>query len=349
MKYAVFMTLVFTALFVESKVYGQSAVFSQYYASALYLNPALAGLEKDTYLGMNYRWQWNNLSLPFTTFQFSFIQPITQPGAHKKHIGGIGLSFLNDVAGANKEFVTQGISVAGAYNYHLNRHGNNIIATAFQLGASQQRINYDGLRWSSQYSSFSGFDKALPGEASLTNNQVFQPILNAGVVWYYTNKQRNLSFYSTSIYNGFSVSNILPANGFYLNSKSNASLLYKLHGGFTTTWSRNIDFSPNYLFQVQDENFQVNLGMYVGYSITHPRGSTKTGSTKILAGVWYRLRDAVIVSTGLSNAVWNVGFSYDSNIFSLSKTFGYGSSYEVSLAYKILNKNGFKRFSSPLI
>lgn len=344
------MAFALTALFImETKVYGQSAVFSQYYASALYLNPALAGLEKDTYFGMNNRSQWNNLSLPFTTFQFSFIQPINRPGPHIKHVGGVGLSFLNDVAGANKEFVTQGLSIAGAYNYHLNRYGNNIIAAAFQLGVNQQRINYNGLRWSSQYSSFSGFDQSLPGEASLTNNQVFQPVVNAGLVWYYTNKQRNLSFYSTSIYNGFSVSNLVPTTGFYLHSKSDMSLLYKLHGGFTKTWSRSIDFSPNYLVQWQDKNFQINLGMYIGYSINHPRVSNKKGSTKILAGIWYRLQDAVIVTTGMSNDIWNLGFSYDSNIFSLSKTFGYGSSYEISLAYKILNKHGFKRFSSPLI
>jgi hypothetical protein len=35
--------------------HAQAPVFSQYYSSGLYLNPALSGLEKDIYLGMNYR------------------------------------------------------------------------------------------------------------------------------------------------------------------------------------------------------------------------------------------------------------------------------------------------------
>jgi type IX secretion system PorP/SprF family membrane protein len=333
----------------QSTVSGQTPVFSQYYSSGLYLNPALAGLEKDTYFGINYRSQWANLSLPFNTFQFSFIQPITKPGTKKKHLGGLGLSFLNDVAGSNKEFVTQGIALTGAHNFHLNRHGNNIVAVAVQAGASQQRINYDGLRWSSQYSSFTGFDQSLPGEANVSNDQVFHPILNAGVMWYYTNKQRNLSFYSTSVYSGLAVSNIIRSNGFYLHSKGDVSLLYKAHGGFSTMWSRKVDVSPNYLVQLQDENFQVNIGLYVGYSVINSKGLFKTGDTKVLLGVWYRLQDAIIISTGLSNATWNLGFSYDSNVFSMSKTFGYGSAFELSLAYKIVNKNGFKRFSSPLI
>jgi type IX secretion system PorP/SprF family membrane protein len=327
----------------------QNPVFSQYYSSALYLNPALAGLEKDTYFGINYRSQWSNLSLPFSTFQFSFIQPITKPGARKKHWGGVGLSFLNDVAGANKEFTTQALSVALAYDLHLNRYGNNIIAFALQGGASQQRINYNALRWSSQYSSFNGFDESLPGESGLVNDNLFHPVVNAGLMWYYTNKQRNLSHYSTALYNGISVANIVRSNSFYLNTKADANLLYKLHGGFTSTWSRKVDISPNYLIQYQEQSFQINVGMYVGYAVTNPAVSARTGSIKVILGAWYRLQDAIIISTGLSNAVWNVGFSYDSNVFSMSKTFGYGSSYELSLGYKILNKNGFKRFSSPLI
>ncbi len=334
---------------IQLEVYCQAPVFSQYYSSGLYLNPALAGLEKNTYFGMNYRSQWNNLSLPFNTFQFSFIHPINRPGARKKHLGGFGLSYLNDVAGAQKEFVTQAISISAAHNLHLNRHGNNIIAFALQVGASQQRINYDKLQWSSQYSSVVGYDQTLPGESSLINYQILQPILNTGVMWYYTNKQLNLSYLSTSIYNGFSVSNVLQTNSFYVHGRGDASILYKVHGGFSTTWSRKVDFSPNYLIQIQDRNFQLNVGTYMGYSITNLRPTSKTGNTKVLIGGWYRLRDSFIISTGLSNAIWNIGFSYDNNIFTLSKAYGYGNAYEFSLAYKIHNKNGYKRLSSPLI
>jgi type IX secretion system PorP/SprF family membrane protein len=325
----------------------QAPVFSQYYSSALYLNPAMAGLEKDTYLGMNYRSQWSNLSLPFNTFQFSFIQPITKPGVRKKHLGGIGLTYYNDVAGANKEFVTQGVSLAFAHNIHLNRFGNNIISCAVQLGAGQQRINYDALRWSSQYSSFTGYDQALPGE-SLNNYQVFQPIVNAGMIWYFTDK-KSLSNRHTSIYNGFCVSNLVRSRGYYTQSNESLNLLLKAHGGFTSTISNSVDFSPNYLVQMQNKNIQFNIGSYIGYSVTNPRGLSKAGTTKIQFGIWYRLHDAFIFSTGLSNAVWNLGFSYDSNITSLSRTVGNGSAYELSLGYRVVNRNGFKRFSSPLL
>jgi hypothetical protein len=89
--------------------------------------------------------------------------------------------------------------------------------------------------------------------------------------------------------------------------------------------------------------------MYAGYAVIQNGPSSRSGNVKVNVGAWYRLQDAIILSGGLSNSIWNVAFSYDSNVFSLSKAFGYGSSFEVSLSYKILNKNGFKRFSSPLI
>src|ERR1041384_6132290 len=126
MKRGKIIALVIIFMLMKIGVQAQSPVFSQYYATSLYLNPALSGLEKDIFMGMNYRSQWSNLGLPFNTFRFSFIKPLVKPGVHVKHLGGFGASFLNDVAGPNKEFTTQSVMVSGAYNFHLTRFGNNI-------------------------------------------------------------------------------------------------------------------------------------------------------------------------------------------------------------------------------
>jgi type IX secretion system PorP/SprF family membrane protein len=326
-------------------VYAQSPVFSQYYATSLYLNPALSGLEKDIYMGMNYRSQWSNLGLPFNTFQFSFIKPLVKPGIHVKHLGGLGASFLNDVAGPNKEFTTQSVMLSGAYNFHLTRYGNNILSVGLQAGAMQQRVNYDKLEWSTKYSPGMGFDSNLAGESGL-NNQVFSPVLNAGVMWYYTTRGR-LSFRSTSLFSGLGVSNIIRP-GSLSDTKSPSVILYKLHGGLSSIWNRKYELSPNYLIQYQNQNFQVNLGTYMSYYF-HPPHLHDSKSTKVMVGIWYRLQDAFIISTGFSNKSWNLGFSYDTNISSMGRNLGFASVYEVSLAYKILVNKGFKRFSSPLI
>lgn len=331
----------------QGRVYAQGPVFSQYYSSSLFLNPALAGLEKDIYIGMNYRSQWSSLGMPFNTFQFSFIKPLVKPGIRVKHLGGIGASFLNDVAGPNREFINQSVMLAGAYNFHLTRYGNNILAVGLQAGAVQQRVNYDALEWSTQYSPGVGFDNTLAGESGTLNMQVFSPVLNAGLMWYYTTRGR-MSFRSSSAFAGLSVSNIIRPTGFIEDTKGASIILYKLHGGIASIWKRKYEISPNYLVQYQNQSFQVNVGTYLSYYIDPPH-LHKSKNTKVMFGAWYRLQDSFIFSAGFSNSSWNLGFSYDANISSLSRNLGYASAYEVSLAYKIVVNKGFKRFSSPLI
>ena len=330
----------------SASAFAQSPVFSQYYSSSLYLNPALSGLEKDIFFGMNYRSQWSNVGLPFNTFQFSFIKPIVKPGIHVKHLGGFGASFLNDVAGPNKEFTTQSLMVSGAYNFHLTRFGNNILSIGLQAGASQQRVNYDQMQWSTMYSPAVGYDPGLAGESAL-NNQVFSPVLNAGLMWVYTTKGKLMKS-SASLFTGLAAYNIIPPRSFTGEKQGPSMILYKLHGGISSMWHGKYELSPNYLMQYQDGNFQMNVGAYVSYYFHAPH-LHNSKSTRVMVGAWYRLEDAFILSAGFSNRSWNFGFSYDTNVSSLSRNFGFASAYELSLAYKIVVNKGFRRFSSPLI
>jgi type IX secretion system PorP/SprF family membrane protein len=313
----------------------------------LYLNPAIAGIEKDIFIGMNYRSQWSTPGVPFNTFQFSFMNPLVKPGIHVKHLGGLGASFLNDVAGSNREFINQQILISGAYNFHLTKYGNNVLAIGIQSGMLQQRVNYDALQWSTQYAPAIGFDNTLPGESGVLNDQVFSPVLNAGIMWYYTTRGR-LTMASTSVFAGLSVSNLIKPASFLEHQKAVSTMLYKFHGGLSRLWKRKYEVSPNYLIQYQDRNFQINAGAYLSYYI-HPPHLHNSKSTKVIVGAWYRLKDAFILSVGFSNKSWNFGFSYDTNVSSFGRNLGFANAYEISLAYKISVNKGFRRFSSPLI
>jgi len=321
----------------------QSPVFSQYYASGMYLNPALAGLEQNVFAGMNYRMQWSNVNMPFNTFQFTFIHPITREGFHSKHLGGVGLSFLNDVAGQNQEFITRSILMSAAYNFHMNHHGNNIIAVAVQGGCTQQRFNDSQLQWSSQYSSLTGYDNTLPGENGTLSNQVLNPTINAGIMWHLTSKDR-YARKKTSMFHGIAAANINRPSGFFTTTAPSA-ILIKAHGGLSIVENKVFEFSPNYLIQYQSNLYQVNIGAYAGYAVQNSGAKI----TKVTAGVWYRLQDAFIVSTGFSSSMLTFGFSYDTNVSSLSRSFGSATAYEFSLAYRAVKNKNFKRLSSPLI
>ncbi|HZY79223.1 MAG TPA: PorP/SprF family type IX secretion system membrane protein [Cyclobacteriaceae bacterium] len=330
-------------LFVSSGVLAQESVFSQFYSSALHLNPALAGAEGETFFGANYRSQWQSISLPFNTFQASFIHPVYRGGIRKKHLGGVGASALSDVAGPNKEFATQSVSLSAAWNIRFDKDGNHFVSFALQSGVGQQRINYNSAQWSSQYSAGSGFDASLPGESSANNMRVFRPILNAGLFWSYTLKGRK----PLSFYNGLALSNLPRTNSYFPGTVGDRGVIFKTHGGVTAPLSDHLEISPNYLVQLQGVNNQVNLGAYLGYSLLKTRGVSN--GAKVIAGAWYRLNDGLILSAGVSTRKVNVGFSYDNNLGSMGRTFGSTGAYELSMGYRIPGKNNFRRISSPLI
>jgi len=325
-------------------VLAQDPVFSQFYTSSLYLNPALAGMEKDIVLGMNYRSQWSGVNLPFRTFQFSAIHPIIQQGVRSKHLGGFGATLFSDEAGPNREIVSQGFSVASSYNFQLNRKGNHLIAAALQFGVIQKQLNMDALQWSSQYSSVMGYDPSLPGETFIFE-RVTSPVIHAGAMWRLVidNRFKPVNMF----YQGFAASNINRPKGFYIKEKDAPSILYKIHGGYLHQFSNGLEVSPNYLIQYQ-ERAQINVGAYAAYSLPTVTSKSIT-DLKVSLGLWYRLDDSFIVTTGFSTASWNAGFSYDANASSLERNFQGASAFEISFAYRISIIKTLKRFSTPLI
>jgi type IX secretion system PorP/SprF family membrane protein len=330
---------------VIGNIQSQDPVFSQFYTSSLYLNPALSGLEKDIVLSMNYRSQWAGVNLPFKTFQFSAIHPIMQHGVRSKHLGGFGGSVFSDEAGPNREFVSHGFSVASSYNFHLNRTGKHLISTGLQFGVSQRRINMDALQWSSQYSSVLGYDRSLPGEKNLMTDRITSPVINAGAVWRLAidNHFKPVKMY----YQGFAVSNLNRPKGFFQEHHETSPILYKLHGGYMKSFRSGFEISPNYLIQYQ-KTVQINVGGYGAYSLSETISKPLT-QVKVSLGCWYRIHDSIIVTTGLSTPSWNFGFSYDANSSSLERSFQGANAFEFSFAYKINIMKEFKKFSSPLI
>jgi len=323
----------------------QDPVFSQFYASGLHLNPALCGLGSDVVVGLNYRTQWGAIDLPYRTFQFTAIHPIVRQGINAKNMGGFGVNLFSDEAGDNRQFVAQGLSLASSYNFHLNRSGKHIIATALQFGVIQRQVNFNGLQWSTQYSQVLGYDPTLPGEYFGTE-RITTPVINAGIMWRLVDDTHfaPLKMY----YHGFAVSNLNRPQAFTHDANDAQALLLKLHGGYLHTLNNGLELSPNYLIQHQRET-QINIGGYAAYPLPDVT-SRYIDDLKVSFGMWYRIRDSFIFTTGASTSTWTVGLSYDLNTSSLSRYFPGASAFEVSFSYRIKTlQQKLPRFSTPLI
>ncbi len=322
---------------------GQSPVFSQYYTTSLYLNPALAGSESDIMIGLNYRAQWNQIQSPYKTAQLSYMHPLIKPGGRKKHVGGIGVSLLNDQAG-NNSLTNTGINFTGAFNYHLSSYGNNILTFGLQTGIYRNAVNPENLQWGSQYNSFTGFDPSLEADPGSLQDQRFYAVINAGILWSYRHQQR-FSSRSWSTYAGLSVYHMNRPNTSLLEDDNQLPLSLRFHGGISLPIAPRTKLTPSTLVVYELSDFQVNGGGYLTYDFDDSNDATAA----IIVGAWYRLKDAVIIHLGTEINNFRIAFSYDRNVSSFNRYFGNNGSYEFSIQYRIKRKQRSVYFSTPLI
>lgn len=331
-------------------LHAQSPYFSQYYASPLYLNPALAGAERAISFGVNYRSQWNSNNAPYQLGQFSFIYPILTNGARLKHLGGVGLSIYQDIAGEGATFQTYGASLSGSYRIAINK--SNTVLTGLQAGMIQKRIDFSQLQWGSQYDEFVGFDDRITPSVGDLSEQTTFPVFDAGIFWHCVLGRTNYFTHSRgwTVYTGLSASNLnQPDESLLKDGQSRLSILYKLHGGLDYRASRSFKLTPSYLILAQGSNRQYNFGTYFTYTIIADPFSRKPKTFDFQLGIWRRLKDSYTFMIGGSGRNISGGFSYDMNTTSMRYNNLGKSAYEISLKYKISKGKEIRRFSTPLM
>lgn len=317
-------------------VNAQDAVFSQFYNSTLYLNPALAGIEDDLTVSFSHRSQWQSLLFPYTTSQFSFISPFYK-SKHSKphgHIGGLGFSLYNDVAGENNNFKTTGLNGVFAYNVPLDRRHIHTVTFGLQVGLINKRIDASNLQWGEQYNSFIGFDASIaPSEINNFQNRSFFDV-NFGTYYSFYPIQDEDPLIN-SINSGISISHLNhPNESLIISEESRLPLLYKYHGGVVFNLTYKATLSLNVLTAFQDRIFQNNLGAYLSYKLTTLNHDTYK-YVLVRLGSWYRIKDSMIILSEFETKLFKVGFSYDWNTSSLRYNDRGIGTYELHLSVRL--------------
>ncbi len=318
----------------------QDANFSQYYAAPLYLNPALAGFDTRTSIGLNYRSQQKTAPFPNEMNQFSFIKPIMGKGDEINHKGGIGVSAFREIAGQNANFSVVGVSLAAAYNLYLDAAGKQKLTFAVQGSYIMKKIDFSNLTWGSQHDPFLGFDQSITPEAigSLNDNANFMAI-NAGFMWYIGLGDADDTYHSNA-YLGFAVNNLNKPDESLIDGKAVAvPQLYKLNAGIDLGISEKLTISPNVVVKYQDEILQFNAGSYLYYSLKNPDLEEVEGSnTSLILGTWYRYGDSFVFSAGISKGNMTIGASYDLRTTTLRHPDIGSGTYEISIHYRFKRK-----------
>lgn len=350
--YKIFIVLISVNSYAE-----QTPMFSQFYVSSLYLNPALCGFESKLVISGIHRTQWAGLN-PYHTNSVSLIIPLHGKEENSAHFGGIGLNFYNasagNINGGNANIT--GFSLSGAYNIKINTTIPQTLTFGLQLGAIQFTTNLSNARFGSQYdinfdnsyNPTTGTDPLLGGNTSL--NKIV-PDVSAGLLYYY-NAGRNIYAPGIGFYLGLAFSNLSSPNISVVKEQTYAlPLILKLHTGFEIHLAKMLNMSPNLLYFVQGKNSLVSAGANFTYLLTDHDEYFKP--TRIVFGSGYRFGDAIIFMIGFGSKSYNVGLSYDYYTSSLRNVLNFtGNAYEISFKSTLnIGKRAKKssKFHTPLM
>lgn len=311
----------------------QDTHFSQYNASPMLLNPALAGLNAGDYrVYANFRTQWMTVSKGNTYRSFAGGADLTIGKATKYNsFAGIGLSFVSDQAG-DVHLNTNSIQLTPAYHFMLNRKGTQQISGGLQVGFNIRTIDPSRAIFDSQYDPATGAINTTTGESFGRTKVMY---IDAGIGLLYNGIFKN----ETQFFIGCGLSHVnqpkisfLPS-GVTTEKQSLQRLAMKttIHGGMSIRLGSRIALMPNFLILVQGASQEFNIGCHLRTTV----GNIKMSKTALYFGAQYRgLKDAVIVSGRMDIKGFTLGLSYDINISKLipaSKTIG---APEVSLMYQ---------------
>lgn len=287
-------------------VMGQDPTFTQFYANPVYLNPAFAGTARCARFNANYRNQWPNLSANYVTYSLSYDQ------FFEKISGGIGVIATHDQQGSG----TINTSMLGLmYSYHLKVSRKSSLIFGARAAWYQKFLDWDKLTFGDMIDPRRGFIYATGDVPRGPTRGFFDA--SAGML-----------FFNQYFFGGVSVHHLnIPDESIIKGVKSRLPMRYTAHAGAEIKLGQKsqtlnpVSIMPNVIFQYQQGFMEVNVGTYIKYNM-------------FTAGVWYRNKDAFIMTVGLNTNGLRIGYSYDVTISKLNNN-NSGGSHEVSLGYTI--------------
>jgi type IX secretion system PorP/SprF family membrane protein len=314
----IILLLIFGAMALGSKA--QDPTFTQFYANPLYLNPAFAGSHGCPRFALNYRNEWPSLSGNYVTYSASYDQYF------KNISGGFGVLATHDQQGQG----TINTSMLGlVYSYHLKVTRKFSMMFGARASWYQKFLDWDKLTFGDMIDPRRGFIYST-GDVPRGGSRGFFDA-SAGIVGY-----------SKSFFFGFAAHHLNTPNESMIIGDSPLPMRFTGHMGAElqlgqkSKYSNGTSIMPNVIYQYQNGFQELSVGTYVKYGAFN-------------VGVWYRNRDAFIMTIGVNTGKFKLGYSYDVTVSKLNNGVS-GGSHELSLGLNLSCKTkpiSFKTISCP--
>ncbi|PUZ27401.1 type IX secretion system membrane protein, PorP/SprF family [Chitinophaga costaii] len=337
MKSLLKISLFIACLGCTATITAQDIHLSQFSETPILRNPALIGIfNGDVRVQAVYRNQWNSVTIPYETGTIS--------GELKYPVGTtdfvtVGLQLTYDRAGTSKLQSTQ---VFPAFNYHksLSDDKSTFLSLGAMGGLVQRQFDITHLTFDNQYTNGRFDPTASTGEDGRLSLRGYT-YLDAGV---------GLSFNSvigenTNYYIGAALYHFNRPKVSFMGDKS-IQLQAKItfNAGITIPVSENVKVIAQYNELHQGSYSEFIGGAMIGYGLLSQGLESDHG---VYGGVYYRYGDAIIPMVRLDMGKYEIGFSYDSNISSLTPASHGQGGFEISLVFKAFRNEDVANMACP--
>lgn len=302
----------------------QDPQFSQFYASPIYLNPALTGAMDRGRVGINYRNQWPSLAHSFTTLSAYvdyFVKDIES---------GVGL-----IVNQNREsFLNyQSTEIGGIYSYKMRIADGLVMRTGIQLSYFHKDVDFEKLVFGNQI--------------DIANGQVVGPsgeVFEKGAMVSFISASAGTLIYTNDMWIGAAVHHINEPDQSFIGGESKLSRKYSVHAGYKINLGDGRRLrTVSYQFQQRSVTFAVNYKKQAGYNQLD--AGMQFYFQPLVLGMWYRgipiqkvsnlvKNESVIALLGMElNQNISFGYSYDFTVSQLAGSTGGAHEFSFTLNF----------------
>lgn len=298
-------------LLVATGLDAQDLHFSQFFNSPLTTNPANTGFipDADYRIGASYRNQYSSiLSSPYKTISVFGDAQLLRNKIENGWLG-IGGVILSDIAGSGGLRSTK---IYGSLAYHQQLGSSSLLSAGFNVGWANKRIDPTKFTYPSQFNG-KFFDNTVP----TSDDPVF---IATSVSYLDIQAGLNYAYFPTEdvyINGGYSIHHVNGPQETFFSGSADSSRIPLRHIGFLNALLKVNDrviINPNMYYTNQARSSEFVLGLNANYNL-----SGEGGEKQLIAGVYYRVGDAVIPMVGFEINNIRFTFSYDVTTSALSK------------------------------
>jgi type IX secretion system PorP/SprF family membrane protein len=247
---------------------------------------------------------------------------------------GAGGVVLKDEAGSGNLTSTK---IYGSVAYHQMLGYSSLMSLGFNVGYANKRINTTNLKFPDQFDG-NFFDNKLPTSVALSRNNISYLDMQVGMNYAY--------FPTEQIYvnAGFSAHHLnRPTESFFDASEVDNRIPVRYIGFLNSSIMLNDQWiiNPNIYYSTQAKAYELVAGMNAYYNLSGD------GEYQLIAGAYYRHKDAVIPMVGLGYKDYTFSFTYDATVSTLKNYNNTRGAFEFALVKQgIFSKyNGNRRQS----